>query len=174
MARWSSDPTCPICSKPVRSGGFVQSTDGEFFHLTCRSWYLQLRALEQVDRAKAAKDRAAQVLDETVRRQVARVRRRETSHRPLASTCPLCAYPATLTDWRPETEWIVVEQCPCQGFSVWAAIIERGRALPAQDRPDFARRVRAFRVRHEAWVTTTDGEVGGPVVLQTRRPDRPA
>jgi hypothetical protein len=170
------DPACPICSicsKPVRSTGFILSAHGEVFHIRCRSQQLQLRAIEQADRAKAARNLAAGLVEETARRHAARPRRRHIPGWPASSTCPLCAYPATLTDWRPEgADWIVVEQCPCAGFFVWAPILERVRTLPVQDRQNLARRVRGYRLRHEAWLTTTDGTIEGLLVVRTDRPDR--
>src|SRR5262245_60879633 len=160
---FSPDPICPICSKPFRSVGFVESSAGQSSHVRCRAQQLHLRTLEQIDRAKAVEHRASRLVEEAG----AWLR---AKHQP---GCPLCAYPATLTDWRPEgADWIVVENCACAGFFLWAPIIERVRALPVRDRHDLAHRVRAFRVRHEAWVATTNGTVTGPLVVRTRRPDR--
>src|SRR5262249_50824966 len=93
------DLTCPICSKPVQGGGFVQSKDGEFVHLRCQSRDIQIRAIEQVDRAKATEHRAIRLVDAAA----ARLRARRQPR------CPLCAYPTTLTDWQQEGfSWIVV------------------------------------------------------------------
>jgi hypothetical protein len=89
------------------------------------------------------------------------------------SACPLCVHAATITDWRPQADWIVVEDCPCQGFFVWAPLLtERVRHLPARDRQDAANRIRAFRAMgHEAWIVTTDRTVKGPLVVRTEQPD---
>jgi hypothetical protein len=84
-------------------------------------------------------------------------------------------YPATLTDWRPTAEWITVENCPCDGFFIWAPLVAaRVRRLTAWDRRDFAHRIRTFRGSgHEAWLTTTDGTVTGRLVVRTQRSDPP-
>jgi hypothetical protein len=42
---------------------------------------------------------------------------RAAHHPALPDACPLCIYPATLTDWRPSAEWVTVEDCPCEGSS---------------------------------------------------------
>jgi hypothetical protein len=91
------------------------------------------------------------------------------------SACPLCAHPATITDWRPGAEWIAVEDCPCAGFFVWAPLLaERVRRLTGRQRQHHAHSIRAFRaIGHEAWLTTFDGTVTGPLVIRTERPDRP-
>jgi hypothetical protein len=52
------DPACPVCSKAIRSGSVVLFEHGELFHVACRSRTLELTAIEEVDRAKAAEERA--------------------------------------------------------------------------------------------------------------------
>jgi hypothetical protein len=104
--------------------------------------------------------------------------RRRTGRRPDPSSrvglCPVCGHPATVTDWRPSVSWIAVEECSCNGFFVWAGAFEkRLPRLTAVDRLDLAQRIRTFRAMgHEAWCTTTDGTVDGPLVVRTERPDR--
>jgi len=153
------DSTCAICSKPVEDGRFAE--DGQILHLWCRTRQLQLRALEYIDRSQTAQGRAVQLVEESAARRSVRQQPR----------CPLCRCPAIHTDWRPENEWIVVEQCPCHGFFIWALIFERVWALPLRERHDLAHRVRAFRVSHEVWIATTDGTGTGPLVVRTKRPD---
>ena len=157
----AEDPTCPICSKPVASQGFIQIAEGQVFHLGCRMRQDHLRTLERIDRSRTAQGRTAQLIEKSDARRIERQQPR----------CPLCGFPAILTDW-PQTTWIVVEHCPCHGFSIWRPILERVRALPARDRHDLAHRVRAFRVLDEAWIATTDGTVNGPLVVRTERRDR--
>jgi CheY-like chemotaxis protein len=41
------DPICARCSKPVRSGGFIETTVGEVVHIGCHSQQLQLDLLDQ-------------------------------------------------------------------------------------------------------------------------------
>jgi hypothetical protein len=48
------EPTCVACSKPIRPGSFVVSEHGDLFHLGCRSGNVQLRSVEEVDRAARA------------------------------------------------------------------------------------------------------------------------
>jgi len=163
----AEDPTCPVCSKPVASQGFTQVADGQVFHLGCRARHLHLRTLERIDRSQIAQQRATQLLETCATRDTSASRRIELQQ----PRCPLCGFPAVLTDW-PQTKWIVVEHCPCHGFSIWRPILERVRALPARDRHDLAHRVRAFRVLDDAWIATTDGRVTGPLVVRTKRPDR--
>jgi hypothetical protein len=43
--------------------------------------------------------------------------------------CPVCDYPATVTDWRPVARWLAVEDCPCGGFFLWKPLVDR--RLPA-------------------------------------------
>ena len=45
--------TCPACSKPIKPGSPVLYRHGELYHLRCVNGAAQLRAMEQVDRAKA-------------------------------------------------------------------------------------------------------------------------
>src|SRR5262249_32188145 len=141
----------------------VHRERGQVLRTRCRAQQLDLRTLEQIDRAKATEHRAVRLVDEAT----AGLRARRQPR------WPLCTYPATLTDWPPQgADWIVVEHCSCEGFSVWAPIIERIRALPWKDRHDLTHRVQAFRVRHEVWIATTDGTMAGPLVVRTQRPDR--
>jgi hypothetical protein len=75
-----------------------------------------------------------------------------------------------VTDWRPISEWIVVEDCSCAGYFVWAPMLERVRALPMRERHDLTWRVRDFRkFGLEAWVATTTGVVTGALVIRTLR-----
>jgi CheY-like chemotaxis protein len=102
-------------------------------------------------------------------------RERAERHRVTQATCPLCAHPATLTDWRPGLDWIAVEDCPCQGFFIWGPLLTaRVPRLPASDRQDISDRLRAFRAGgDEAWLATADGTVTGLLVVRSQRPDRP-
>ena len=75
-----SDPACALCSKPIRSGGFIQIKVGEVVHIRCRSRQLQLDALNQVDQARLALERATDLVEETRRRRIA-----QTHNTPLAA-----------------------------------------------------------------------------------------
>src|SRR5438093_972836 len=128
------DPTCPICSKPITSGSLVLLDHGELFHLGCRSQTLELAAMEEVADARATRTQAIRLrvkakrrranreqaahLIESIRRQpVARTRPAGATRQPAqVGRCPFCGGPATLTDWRPGLEWMVVEGCRCHGF----------------------------------------------------------
>jgi hypothetical protein len=161
-----ADPVCVACSKPIPPGSFVVSEHGDLFHLGCRSWNAQLRSVEEVDRATRAQERNKRLREDMILLRAARRPRPEPT-----GACPLCGDAATLTDWRPTADWIAVEDCPCGGFFAWAPLLsERVRRLPARDRQDFARRIRAFRASgDEAWFATTDGTVAGTLVVRTQR-----
>jgi hypothetical protein len=99
-----------------------------------------------------------------------------TPERPAETgVCPLCRGPAIVTDWRPGADWVAVEGCPCGGFFVLARVVEqRLPSLSMVDRPGLVRRIRAYRAAgREVWLTTADGDVEGPLVIRTARPDRP-
>lgn len=91
-----------------------------------------------------------------------------------ADSCPICDHPATVTDWRPRLDWVAVEDCPCGGFFVWARLLEwRLPRLSPTARLELAADIPRFRAMNsEAWLTTADGGVFGPVVILTQRPDR--
>jgi hypothetical protein len=167
------EPPCAACSKPIRSGSLVMYEHGELFHLRCRTRIRLLSSLETLDRAQTVRQRAGRLIDEARQKQDAPQFQTETGDRRFAA-CPLCAHSATVTDWRPGAEWIAIEECPCRGYFVWAPLLaERVRGLPARNREDLAHRIRAFRAMgHEAWLTTLDATVTGPVVIRTARPDR--
>ena len=127
-----------------------------------------MTAIEQVDRAKVAHEDAAHLLDDSQR---ARAERRRLCS--ATEACPLCAHPATIVDWRPSVDWVVVEDCPCDGFFIRASLLDaRLPTLPEEERQELARRVREFRVAGlEAWCTTSDG--GRALRVSSVRPDRP-
>src|SRR5262249_62196347 len=93
------DTTCVFCSKPIRSGGYIQFETGELFHIRCRSRQLQLAALDQRDRARLAVELAKSLAHEN-----ARLRVRPTRLTARRDPCPVCEGTATLTDWRPHIE----------------------------------------------------------------------
>ena len=167
-----SDPICALCSKPVRSGGYLVSPTGETFHIRCRSWDLQLAALEQHDRARVAIGRARELVEETTSR-----RQRGHSRREIVpvQSCPVCRGSATLTDWRPALEWMSVEDCRCRGFFVWTRLLDDGRLarLTPEDRATLSERIRTLRATGEAWLSTRDRTVMGALILREDRPDRP-
>jgi hypothetical protein len=161
-------PICSACSKPVEPGSLVVYEHGELRHVRCRHEAVELNALNSVDRAQAVRTQARQSVEESRGR-------RATRRPPALGACPLCVAPATITDWRLGLEWIAVEDWRCKGFFVWAPLwAERVRTLTALDRADVATQIRRFRAMgHEAWLTTTDGTLTGPLVVRTQRPDRP-
>jgi len=86
--------------------------------------------------------------------------------------CPLCREPADVTDWEPVAPWFAVEQCSCGGFLLWASLWDRRLATVSDmERKDVMARVRAVRrAGAEAWLTTSDGQVNGRLVITTSRP----
>jgi hypothetical protein len=91
---------------------------------------------------------------------------------PSAGPCPLCARPATVTDWRPTAPWIVVEGCGCGGFFVEPILVDRLAQLTARTREELSVRVRGFRVMaRDAFLTTTDGTPHGRLTVRMERPE---
>jgi hypothetical protein len=86
--------------------------------------------------------------------------------------CPLCGQAATLIDWRPAIDWVVVQGCPCYGFFVGGRILEtRLPSLPAGAHENLAQDVQMLRgMGLEVWCTTTNGSVGGRLVIRAERP----
>ena len=68
------DPSCSICSKPVRAGAPIRFQHGEVFHLACLAKATQLNAMEQVDRARVAQAASARLLDDSGRARAERRR----------------------------------------------------------------------------------------------------
>ena len=59
-----------------------------------------------------------------------------------------------LTDWRPQLDWLGIEDCPCGGFFVWTPLLDEGRLaqLTPEDRETLSLRVRHLRAfQTEAW-----------------------
>ena len=162
------DPSCSICSKPVRPGAPIRFQHGEVFHLACLAKATQLNAIEQVDRARVAKETSARLLEDYGRARGERRRQRSAN-----GACPLCGHAATIVDWRPSVDWVVVEDCPCDGFFIRAGLLDsRLPTLPGEERQELTRRVREFRAAGlEAWCTTSDG--GRALRVSSVRPDRP-
>jgi hypothetical protein len=161
------DPPCVVCSKPIRSGGFVQTKRGEFIHLRCRG-----EEREPQDRARLTIERATDLVEETRRRKLAEPTRLTRQH----DCCPVCAGPATLTDLRPHLNWMTIEDCPCHGVFVWTPLLDEGRLgrLTPEDRATLSERIRHLHgTESEAWLATRDGTVRGALILRTVRPDGP-
>ena len=165
------DPTCAICSKPIRSA-FIYTKDGEAIHIRCRTQQVHLEALDQGDRARLAIERATDLVEETRHRRLAQgsgLTRQD-------DRCPVCGESATLTDWRPHVNWMTVEDCPCRGFFVWTPLLDEGRLsrLTPEDREILSQRLRHLRATEsEAWITARDGTVLGALIIRTVRPDGP-
>lgn len=93
----------------------------------------------------------------------------------ITGPCALCREPADVTDWEPVASWLAVEGCQCGGFLVWTPLWTiRLPTLPDLERKRLAQRVQAARgQRAEAWLTTADGQVDGPLVVAHARPTSP-
>ena len=166
------DPACAVCSKPLVSEGFVQTTAGDVVHIGCRSHQIRVDALDNADRARPAIERSAALVEETRRRRVVQYRDLTRQN----DRCPVCGEPATLTDWRPHLDWMTVEDCACNGFFVWTPLFDEGRLgrLTPEDREILSQRIRHLHgSESEAWLTTRDATVMGALILRTERPDRP-
>jgi hypothetical protein len=112
--------------------------------------------------------RASQLASAARDRDVATARGLGSRH-----TCPLCREPAALVDWRPGVDWVVIEQCPCDGFFIAGTVLDGRMAyLSDEERHELAQRVRMCRsAGREAWCTTADGTADGRLVIRTERPD---
>src|SRR5262245_59263323 len=103
------EATCASCSKPIHPAGSIKPEPAEFFHIRCRSRQLHVAAIEHRDRSRLAIE-----LAESLALENARLRRRAPMRLiPTHDPCPVCGVTATLTDWRPDMEWMAVEGCPC-------------------------------------------------------------
>jgi hypothetical protein len=94
---------------------------------------------------------------------------RETHARP----CPVCLYPARVTDWRPVAQWLAIEGCPCGGFFLWKPLADRRLPDPRDEaRHGLAGQIQTVRAAGtEAWVGTRDGLVSGLIVVPAQRPE---
>jgi hypothetical protein len=95
------------------------------------------------------------------------------SGRRRPSTCPLCGAPALILDWRPSVAWASVEDCRCDAFFVWTALLDSGRldVIPQEECVRLRTRILELRASHrEAWLYTTDGTPHGTLVVLTERP----
>jgi len=165
------DPPCAVCATPIRSGGFFQTKMGEFVHIRCRIEEHRPRTTEQHDRARLAIERTTDLAEQTRRRSVASPRRLTQQD----GRCPVCAGPATLTDWRPNADWMTVEGCACLGFFVWTSLLDANRLarLTREDRETLSQRVQDFRAAQtEAWLTTRDSTVMGALIIRSERPEQ--
>jgi hypothetical protein len=55
-----ADPTCPVCSKPVKAGSLVVSRHGEVVHVRCVTEVLDSKAVQQANRAATLLERMTQ------------------------------------------------------------------------------------------------------------------
>jgi hypothetical protein len=60
------DPSCPICSKPIKAGSLVLFQHGELFHVACVSRLSQRRARELADGSAGARARAASNVERAI------------------------------------------------------------------------------------------------------------
>jgi hypothetical protein len=131
-----------------------------------------LDGFDQADRARLAIERSTELVEATRRRRLLQQRDLTRQH----DRCPVCAEPATLTDWRPELDWMTVEDCACNGFFVWTPLFDEGRLgrLTPEDRETLSQRIRHLHGSgSEAWLATRDGTVMGALILRTERPAGP-
>jgi hypothetical protein len=90
-------------------------------------------------------------------------------------SCLVCGQPARLSDWGELPTWLVVDGCRCGGFRVWKPIWEVRLALLQEgERQELGARLRAVRAHGaEAWLTTADRRLHGPLVISAERPAPP-
>jgi hypothetical protein len=149
--------------------GVVFLAHGQVFHVACHAGF---RALERRDGdgqgAQGGDAGTAPADGGDPATPTSRWRARTTR------ACPLCGQAATVTDWRPSVDWVVVEGCGCGGFFVSAPLFEgRLSTLSEADRRALALRIRWFRAKkREAWCVTTDGSGSGPLDIREGAPPR--
>jgi hypothetical protein len=92
-----------------------------------------------------------------------------------AARCPLCFQPATIIDWRPTSAWLTVDDCTCGGYFAEAVLVDkRFPGLAQGERDELSARVLGIRFIHlEAWITSADGTVDGPLTVLIEKPSRP-
>jgi hypothetical protein len=79
-----------------------------------------------------------------------------------------------ILDWRPSVPWASIEDCRCDAFYVWTALLDRGRfdVLPQEECARLRTRILELRaIQREAWLYTADGTPQGPLVVRTERPE---
>jgi hypothetical protein len=165
-----ADPVCRACSEPVASGTLRLYEGGDFYHASCRGRQRQLEALEHVNRTEATPSEAARLVNEPTP-----PRRRHADPPAELSACPVCQQPAMVADWGPGVIWLVVEGCPCGGFSVATEALEwRLPHLSPPQRVELAATIQGVRAMGRAvWLTTAVGGISGRLVVRTERPEPP-
>jgi hypothetical protein len=96
------------------------------------------------------------------------------SRRATGGVCPFCDGRATVTDWRPGVDWLVVENCACSGFFLWAELTKaRLTKLARNRRKQLALQIRGLRASgHAAWCATEDGTKTGLLIVRAERSER--
>jgi hypothetical protein len=123
-----SERACVACAKPIRPDEIAVFEHGDWLHAGCRIKGPTIEAIGTVDRSRSAQTRTARLVDDVSRQQPKRRRLRPP-------TCPLCAQPTTLTDWRPQGEWASLTTAasasamsPVPPKACWRILIGRLRA----------------------------------------------
>jgi hypothetical protein len=165
------DPICAVCSKSIGSGELVVYEQGAFSHVRCHSKVVRLRAIEDVAHSQKTRERADQVVFDSRSGSLEHPR---PTLRSTGESCPFCGGRATVTDWRPSVDWLVIEGCPCDGYFLWAGL-SKGllTQLSRETRARLALRIRGLRGSgREAWCMTEDGTETGLLIVRAERPDR--
>ena len=86
--------------------------------------------------------------------------------------CLLCRQDAIIAAWSSNPDWLTVEGCPCGGYFVSRAVWQvRLLHLTDLERHNLTFRVRSLRLKHrQAWISTVDRTVDGPLVVDSDRP----
>jgi hypothetical protein len=80
-----------------------------------------------------------------------------------------------VANWGPGVVWLVIDGCPCGGFSVATDALEwrLPRLTPVQ-RMELAATIQGVRAMGRAvWLTTAGGGISGRLVVRTERPEPP-
>jgi len=157
MDRDTVDPVCAICSKPVRSGGVRFPEGGPIYHLGCRNRELQLKALEQIDRAQVARTLRAELVDQMM------LGKQRWAHPPI-SRLPL---PPRAVPLLPGAETLYEVELSAVPSLAWRTAFLRppSRLVGARSTPEMGRVGLAGSAVHfrttpdhlEAWLYRIDG-----------------
>jgi hypothetical protein len=84
--------------------------------------------------------------------------------------CPLCGDRSRRFDWRPQP-WVSFESCPCGGYFVHAAVLDRFTRLGMAERGRVSGRIADLHaLKKGAWIMSADGEADGALEVRGERP----
>jgi hypothetical protein len=94
-----------------------------------------------------------------------------------AIPCPVCEAPARVLDWSPGEDWLVIEDCACNGYRIRADLVatRRLKKLAPAERDGLQGRIHAMHASGRlAWVDTVTGTMRGQLVVLGAASQSPA